>query len=548
MSRKITNEELSAKASKDELLMYYSSHKFFDTCAYFEMTYNQMNRLFQYYNISKRTHEEAFELHKSTCEQKYGNSTFTNRRKAEQTMLEKFGVKYAGQSAELLEKQQNTCLQKYGVKTPMENKEIAYKNSSLKNYDEVWQKAKQTVLDKYGVLNCMQNPLVRKKQSLSAKKSSIEIRTEQFLISNNIDFEHHYVLKNAIVCHEFDFAIFEDKQLNMLLDCDGVYYHSYLSDVDGKKVNNYSDDYRSSLVPDGVKFMTILEGNEDKCFSEILQTLNLSYDNYLDSIFTWCRQYEFPYPNTSEEICRKSYQSLVKSDMTKFSMRARYGDKIISKYHKSLWKAHLKNKISIYDAWQDDTLLKSCIKNRVIYKGNDLDPSKVLAGFNYSKIAPKVSIFNANLAKYLIWKYLNEFDTVFDPFSGFSGRLLGATSLNKKYIGNDINSTVTKESQQIIDDLALNAQLTNLNTEELKGNYPCLFTCPPYADKEQWFGTEVSKYSCDDWIDICLNNFDCKKYLFVVDDTLKYKQFIVEILENKSHFGSNTEYVILINK
>ena len=49
-------------------------------------------------------------------------------------------------------------------------------------------------------------------------------------------------------------------------------------------------------------------------------------------------------------------------------------------------------------------------------------------------------------------------------------------------------------------------------------------------------------------IDICLNNFDCKKYLFVVDDTLKYKQFIVEILENKSHFGSNTEYVILINK
>ena len=57
MSRKITNEELSAKASKDELLMYYSSHKFFDTCAYFEMTDNQMNRLFQYYNISKITHE-----------------------------------------------------------------------------------------------------------------------------------------------------------------------------------------------------------------------------------------------------------------------------------------------------------------------------------------------------------------------------------------------------------------------------------------------------------------------------------------------------------
>lgn len=374
MSRKITNEELSTKAPKDELLMYYSSHKFFDTCAHFEMTYNQMNRLFQYYNISKRTHEEAFELPKSTCEQKYGNSTFTNRSKAEQTMLKRFGVKYAGQSAELLEKQQNTCLQRYGVKTPMENREIAQRN---------------------------RNNHINKNQSYFSEKS----------------------------------------------------------------------------------------------------------------IYNWCRQYEFPYPNISDEICRKSYQSLIKSDMTKFSMKARYGDKIISKYHKSLWRAHLKNKKSIYDAWQDDNLLKSCIKNRIIYKGNDLDPSKVLAGFNYSKIAPKVSIFNANLAKYLIWKYLNEFDTIFDPFSGFSGRLLGTTSLDKKYIGNDINSDVIKESQQIINDLSLDAQLTNLNTEELKGNYPCLITCPPYSDKEQWFGTAVSKYSCDDWIDICLDNFDCEKYL-----------------------------------
>ena len=37
-----------------------------------------------------------------------------------------------------------------------------------------------------------------------------------------------------------------------------------------------------------------------------------------------------------------------------------------------------------------------------------------------------------------------------------------------------------------------------------------------------------------------------KKYLFVVDETEKYKNYIVETIENKSHFGSNFEYVILI--
>ena len=49
-------------------------------------------------------------------------------------------------------------------------------------------------------------------------------------------------------------------------------------------------------------------------------------------------------------------------------------------------------------------------------------------------------------------------------------------------------------------------------------------------------------------IDLCLKKHKCKKYLFVVDKTEKYKNNIVEIIENKSHIGSNNEYVILIEK
>ena len=43
-----------------------------------------------------------------------------------------------------------------------------------------------------------------------------------------------------------------------------------------------------------------------------------------------------------------------------------------------------------------------------------------------------------------------------------------------------------------------------------------------------------------------MNNFKCETYLFVADETEKYKDFIVEELENKSHFGKNKECVILI--
>ena len=72
------------------------------------------------------------------------------------------------------------------------------------------------------------------------------------------------------------------------------------------------------------------------------------------------------------------------------------------------------------------------------------------------------------------------------------------------------------------------------------------FTCSPYEDTEQWLEIPISTKSCDDWIDICLNNFKCKRYLFVVDNTIEYKNYIVDIISNKSHFGSNNEYVVVI--
>ena len=58
---------------------------------------------------------------------------------------------------------------------------------------------------------------------------------------------------------------------------------------------------------------------------------------------------------------------------------------------------------------------------------------------------------------------------------------------------------------------------------------------------------EIEK-SCDEWIDLCIEKHKCLKYLFVVDKTEKYKNYIVETLTNKSHFGTNNEYVIIIKR
>ena len=407
-----------------------------------------------------------------------------------------------------------------------------------------------TNIEKLGVPYVMSDPAIRSKQSKSSKISKLEKRFEEFLINNKFTYLHHYMVEGTPYNHEFDFAIFNSQgNLDVLIDCDGKYYHGYENDENGKTINTYMDDYRSSLVPEGVKFLICLEGEEEKAFSELLSLINISYEEYLNNVFTWCREVEFPYPEYKKNILLNSFKSLCKADINKFSMKAKYGIKIIDHFHPSIWKANKNNCLSPYNAWQDDTLLMKSIKNRVIYKGCNLDRSKVLSGFSIAKIAPKVSVFNPYLSKYIVEKYLSQYNEIFDPCSGYSGRMLGVCALGKRYIGQDINPITVEESNKIIEYFNLNA---NVECKDLlqddNREYECLFTCTPYSLKEQW-DQEIEDKSCDEWIDEILSKYKCKRYIFVVDKTDKYSQYIVEELNNKSHLNNDSkEYIIMIDR
>ena len=85
------------------------------------------------------------------------------------------------------------------------------------------------------------------------------------------------------------------------------------------------------------------------------------------------------------------------------------------------------------------------------------------------------------------------------------------------------------------------------NILQSTGEYECLFTCPPYADKEQWQDVPISTNTCDDWIDECIKRFKCRSYVFVVDQTNKYNNNVVDVIENKSHLNNNKEFIIVID-
>lgn len=266
-------------------------------------------------------------------------------------------------------------------------------------------------------------------------------------------------------------------------------------------------------------------------------------NNKADEYFKQFRQIDFPVYSLSDAQMLDQYQKLCRHEVNNY--RDNSAINIIMSAHPSIWRCNILGRKAPCDAWYDDELLYKTIENRLKYKGENLTPIDIVHGFSISKIAPKISLFRPATAKCLIKRYLDNFNTIFDPCAGFSGRMLGACSLNKKYIGYDINSVTVKESDQLKNLLKLEAKIYCKDSLYIKEEHECLFTCPPYGNKETWH-QDIEILSADEWIDICLNNFKCEKYLFVVDKTAKYNNYVVDIISNKSHFANKSELVILI--
>ncbi len=259
-----------------------------------------------------------------------------------------------------------------------------------------------------------------------------------------------------------------------------------------------------------------------------------------------CLNTTFPQTILTEKSLDNNINYLFRTE--NLSVTSNTCTQLIQHFHNSIWNCNVKGYKSPYEAWYDPALLNKSIDNRLKYKGSELSPKDIRAGFSIGKIAPKISIFRPATAKYIIKKYLNEYAEIFDPCSGYSGRLLGAASLGKKYIGQDINSTTIEESKNLITYFNLtNCSVSCKNSLCTKGEYECLFTCTPYYDKENW-NQSIEELSCDEWIDICLKNYKCKSYIFVVDNTFKYKDNVVEQLTNKSYLSNSVEYIVKIDK
>ena len=290
----------------------------------------------------------------------------------------------------------------------------------------------------------------------------------------------------------------------------------------------------------------------------------------------WEREYEriqyidfpptaFTFPTLDK--CKTEFKNLVKNEG---SANNKNTSNIIKYFHKSIIFANVHDNLSPYDGWQsiksDPEKFKSFYRNRLrcsdwfkvegrlnyLLRGVVMENTYGV-GLSTSRMFQSVTYFKPKFAKYIIQKYLNDYNTVFDPFSGYSGRLIGCLAANKNYIGQDLCESTVKESNEVISFLSGFTQNTAViqkkDTLKEYGEYDCLFTCSPYNDIEKWPGVKSENYSCDKWIDVCLCHYKCNRYVFVTDDKIdKYKKYVKEEIVNTSHFKANKEYVVVINK
>ena len=129
--------------------------------------------------------------------------------------------------------------------------------------------------------------------------------------------------------------------------------------------------------------------------------------------------------------------------------------------------------------------------------------------------------------------------------------------MGKDYIGQDISRRKLAESRKLVDYLRLaQANYVQLPHIQLKyadpakdhGKYECLFTYLPRYNKELWPDLPKADFTADQLIDICLNNYQCQRYLFIVDETVKYQDYVVETFEKSSFLGIEYEYLVLIDR
>lgn len=219
---------------------------------------------------------------------------------------------------------------------------------------------------------------------------------------------------------------------------------------------------------------------------------------------------------------------------------------------KCFYEVRVDGKPSAHEAFYDEQLRWKMIENRILYSGGFIDNKQVLQAMNISRTCKQPSWFTKQRAKDIISKYCTS-DTIVDPFAGWGARHDAAAELKRPYLGGDFNKELVEWHQ------SKGRTIAFMDAHKFEYDKVCsVFICPPYSDPKTGrcfedynfdnFDESAKALSQCDWLKVCMKNIpNATEYVMVckvVDDG--WEKFIVDIVVNKSHFGKNNEYILVV--
>ena len=438
-----------------------------------------------------------------TCQTRYGVENYAQcnqyKQQVKDTCLRKYGVEYVTQTDEFKTKGEQTCLEKYGVRRPMQSREI---HQGMWNIRKNLKAADGTPLD-----------------------SSYEVKVYDFWkslgldVERNIPIEYEYngETRTTFIDFKVDGVLFEVKGLHLL---EGVY--DYQGVPIGVKLDLYKK-HHVVLITDKSDKTIDLFGKPNSTTSNGLK--------YLD----------------------KCPKPLIGVDITLFDDNPEFP--YADDRPKCFYDVRVDGKPSAAEAFYDPNVRWKMIYNRIQYSGGFIDNHLVLTAMNVTRTCKQPSWFSKTLANRLISTYCSQ-DVVYDLAAGWGARADACSELGKTYISCDFN-------KELVDWHIAQGRDTISWHDGRTFTYdkPCsIFICPPYSDPNTGrcfenynfagFDESAQTLTQCQWLKIAMENapefVDATMVCKVIDSG--WEKFVVETIDNKSHFGINHEYVIHITR
>jgi hypothetical protein len=149
------------------------------------------------------------------------------------------------------------------------------------------------------------------------------------------------------------------------------------------------------------------------------------------------------------------------------------------------YRVRLRGKLSAWEAWHDDDLLRKAIQLQVD-SGHPTTPLRVLRALVLYHRTP--SVFRPVVAKFVYERFCPPNGTVWDPCVGFGGRLLGAIAAGVQYLGTDVEQPTVDGNIRMSTVLGVSTRIVCTRAENFDPgvSLDLVFTSPPYFDLEDY--------------------------------------------------------------